>query len=304
MPVKRNDNAQGGGRNSIDSGRKLRASNMSTATRQRPPPALNRSLALKSSLYIWRDRFVFASPSFIGEESARPSIVLLIGIDHDIEVITRTQALRARAFLIAAGSIRSVTATEAGLYSLNLDPVNSACAYLREQILKKADVVSLDDRLHETAIYLAAKTVRGKQSCEEVYRSSQRVLDSIFPQAFGMPPIDGRITLAAEWLRTHRPIRLPLDTLSNLCGVSPSRLSHLFKQEVGFSLRQYLLWVKMRTAAEMFIRKQSLAEVAQATGFADSAHLSRTFTRYFALRPSFLSNSQLVDIQICDAYLR
>ena len=79
-----------------------------------------------------------------------------------------------------------------------------------------------------------------------------------------------------------------------------SRLAHLFTDEVGISIRQYLLWIKMRYAAELFVRNKTLSEVAHEIGFSDSSHLSRTFTRYFALTPSYLANNKLVELQICD----
>ena len=54
----------------------------------------------------------------------------------------------------------------------------------------------------------------------------------------------------------------------------------------------------MRKAASMFAAGLTLTEVAHAIGFADLAHLSRTFKKYFDLTPSFLSNPRLVQIQI------
>jgi AraC family transcriptional regulator, arabinose operon regulatory protein len=100
------------------------------------------------------------------------------------------------------------------------------------------------------------------------------------------------------------PARVDLPFLAHLCGLSQSRLAHVFTERLGISIRQYLLWVKMRAAAEMFVRHLSLAEVAHEIGFADSSHLSRTFMRYFALTPSFLANEKLVRMQVCESSLR
>ena len=54
----------------------------------------------------------------------------------------------------------------------------------------------------------------------------------------------------------------------------------------------------------MFVAGSTLTEIAHATGFADLAHLSSTFKRYFDLTPSFLTNPALVRVQISKELVR
>lgn len=78
-------------------------------------------------------------------------------------------------------------------------------------------------------------------------------------------------------------------TLSNLAaaaGISASRLSHLFRAEVGVALRPYVLWLRIHRAGAALARGASLTEAAHHAGFADGAHLSRVFRRMFGLKPS------------------
>ncbi len=258
---------------------------------------------IAASLSLWRDRFVFTSKNFTGEQSCRPATVLLIGTAAPLRIRTATASLSGRAFLIGAGVDRSLDARSADLYSLNLDPTNAYCRALRAHVGANG-VLDMSSRMHRDTLASAAESVSTVQSCAEVYRTSQRILDALFPDVIGSQPIDSRIDLVASYLWNHVPVRAELAFLAGLCGLSQSRLAHLFTEQVGISIRQYLLWVKMRKAADMFVRNLSLSHVASEIGFSDAPHLSRTFMRYFALTPSFLANKNVVRVQVCEATAR
>ena len=252
-----------------------------------------------SSLSIWRDRFIYMSPYFLGEQSCRPSTVILIGTDGDFELESSGNKHSGRAFLIGSNVARTLSANNTSLYSLNVDPINPYARKLRE-VLNGQDILDLQPRMNETAGQHARNSMSGKRTCHELRHSSEVILQALFPEIIGAPPLDRRVDMVASWLHTHIPQVAELKKLSALCGLSESRLTHLFTDEVGISIRQYLLWIKMRYAAELFVRNKTLSEVAHEIGFSDSSHLSRTFTRYFALTPSYLANNKLVELQICD----
>lgn len=79
-------------------------------------------------------------------------------------------------------------------------------------------------------------------------------------------------------------LRLP--ALARATGISQGRLSHLFKQEVGIPLRPYVRWMRLRAAAVELSRGANLTDAAHVAGFADSAHLTRTFRSMFGIVPS------------------
>lgn len=72
-------------------------------------------------------------------------------------------------------------------------------------------------------------------------------------------------------------------------GISVSRLTHLFTEQVGIPLRRYVLWSRLRIAITRVQAGDDLTGAAHGAGFADSAHLSRTTREMFGLPPSVLS---------------
>ncbi|MCV7270138.1 MULTISPECIES: helix-turn-helix domain-containing protein [Mycolicibacterium] len=72
-------------------------------------------------------------------------------------------------------------------------------------------------------------------------------------------------------------------------GISASRLTHLFTEQVGIPLRRYVLWSRLRIAITRVQAGDDLTGAAHGAGFADSAHLTRTTREMFGLAPSVLS---------------
>jgi len=100
--------------------------------------------------------------------------------------------------------------------------------------------------------------------------------------------VDARITHAIEWMRARLKDPVSLEQAARVAHLSPSRFRHLFVSQTGISFRAYLLWARVSAAVGAAMDGMSWTEAAQAWGFADSAHLSRTCRRMFGIAPSML----------------
>jgi AraC-like DNA-binding protein len=79
-----------------------------------------------------------------------------------------------------------------------------------------------------------------------------------------------------------------LDALASSVGLSSGRLMHVFTASIGIPLRPYLAWLRVQRAAGAIVAGAPLADAAATAGFADAAHMSRTFRRMFGVPPSQL----------------
>jgi AraC family transcriptional regulator len=102
-------------------------------------------------------------------------------------------------------------------------------------------------------------------------------------------PVDSRVTRVLAHLRSCRERRLSAGEVAALVGLSSHRFQHLFRDATGVPFRRYLLWLRLIEAVQIAGAGGSLTDAAHAAGFADSAHLSRTFRRMFGLAPSALT---------------
>src|SRR5262245_22722229 len=79
-----------------------------------------------------------------------------------------------------------------------------------------------------------------------------------------------------------------LKGLAASVGLSPGRLMHVFTESVGIPLRPYLAWLRVQRAACAILGGAALTDSALTAGFADAAHMSRTFKRRLGFPPSAL----------------
>lgn len=97
--------------------------------------------------------------------------------------------------------------------------------------------------------------------------------------------VDPRIRLAGAIMYHNLSRALSLKELARRTGVSISRLSHLFKAEVGTSPKQYLKSLRLRRAKYLLeISVLSVKEVAGQVGLSSGA-LIREFQRAFGASP-------------------
>jgi AraC-like DNA-binding protein len=88
--------------------------------------------------------------------------------------------------------------------------------------------------------------------------------------------------------RLGREEDFSLKSLAAVSGLSPSRLMHVFTDSMGVPLRPYILWLRLQRGSCELMNGATATEAAHIAGFADGAHLTRTFRRMLGTTPSEL----------------
>ncbi|MCX2769548.1 helix-turn-helix transcriptional regulator [Pseudoalteromonas sp. B530] len=83
-----------------------------------------------------------------------------------------------------------------------------------------------------------------------------------------------------------KPSHFSANTIAESLYLSPSRFLHLFTEQVGIAWRPYVLWRRLICSVVAIQQGNNLTQAAMLAGFADSAHLSRTFKRQFGITPT------------------
>ncbi|MFY3385748.1 helix-turn-helix domain-containing protein [Paracidovorax sp. MALMAid1276] len=105
-------------------------------------------------------------------------------------------------------------------------------------------------------------------------------------------PLDPRVARSLHALRRPEHLRAPQQgrlaraDLAAEVQLSASRFNHLFRAEMGVSLRSYRVWSQVRLAMSGLAVSPRLTDAALHGDFADSAHFSRTFRQTFGMTPS------------------
>jgi AraC-like DNA-binding protein len=100
------------------------------------------------------------------------------------------------------------------------------------------------------------------------------------------PRVKRVLRLIPERLETSSDVSLK--GLAAIAGLSPSRLMHVFTESVGVALRPYILGLRLQRACAELMTGATITSAAYSAGFADAAHLTRTFRRRLGMNPTDL----------------
>lgn len=102
---------------------------------------------------------------------------------------------------------------------------------------------------------------------------------------------DFRIQRVAQVLNYDPSRTLP--ELAQNCQMSTSRLSHLFKDEIGVNVKHYRLDCRLQMAAEVLVSTdRSIKEIAYSAGYRHCSSFVRAFNTHFGLSPACYRKKQ------------
>jgi methylphosphotriester-DNA--protein-cysteine methyltransferase len=138
--------------------------------------------------------------------------------------------------------------------------------------------IALDARSRDALCSLARSTLLGRSTDDPL------ALAEVYAHLAieGRPRCDPRVLTALDALDAERAIS---DAASSV-GLSPERLRHVARAELGVSLATWRLWHRTIRATTEVVRGRALARAAVDAGFSDHAHFTRSFVRFLGRTPS------------------
>jgi AraC-like DNA-binding protein len=227
---------------------------------------------------------VFKGISASNREHRHWAHQLSIGLDDEIEVISKGIGHRASALFILAGTPHRLVANS--VLSIYLDPPSDMAHAVRSRIYCDGPIVALPERLATmiSGLFEDAKPVG--HGLEKFMKSFQVSAPHSLPR---------KLQTVLEIL--NRGIRAAHGTdracLAKIAGLSESRFSHWFREETGLPLRSYRKWLRLIFGLEQALKGSTLTNAAHGAEFSDQAHFSRTFVQMFGVRPSDVVGSAM-----------
>ena len=94
------------------------------------------------------------------------------------------------------------------------------------------------------------------------------------------PRLGDSVGRTIDHLSRHYDHDLTVESIAEITDISASHLAHLFRSEIGMSVRDYLTRVRVTIAQELLANTdEKLESIASSLGFADTSHLAHVFQR-------------------------
>ena len=122
-----------------------------------------------------------------------------------------------------------------------------------------------------------APALLGQPTAEEVRASAELLLGAMGARE-AVRPFSGEVLDTIDYLQ--RPdAEFRMGVLADRACLSKSRLAHLFSEQTGITLKEYLLYKRMEQACRVMSRGSSVTEVAAELGFSSPSHIATSSMR-------------------------
>jgi AraC-like DNA-binding protein len=228
------------------------------------------------SVWLWPGQALYAGPSLNLAPHSGSVWCLAVGIDGPLTVATADGATRKEhSVLIPPRLTHQLTCHGTGLVSCYLEPTSDRADASRHKFSEWDGEVGVG--------HVDEERLQFTPTDDE---SASHWLDLAAPAA--QRRIDQRIGAAAHRIRDDPAVMISSQQLAAEAGLSESRFLHLFRDELGTSLRRYRLWVRLTHAGTAIAAGDNLTTAAVKSGFASPSHLADRFKTTFGLSASQL----------------
>lgn len=235
---------------------------------------------------LWRPGFLaYVGPGGSSTRHAHHAVQLAVSFGAPFELTMVDRRVLARAVLIPSGEPHAFRIGGERIFYALVEPHGASGAALAE-CARELRGLDLAER-----VSLGIEPA-GDQVSLEGY--ADELIGQLTPGSPFRGPLSPYVVAALAYLDGALQGRPRLVEAARAAQISPSRLSHLFSEQVGIPFRRFVVWLRLRRAAEHAWTSQTLTDAAVAAGFSDLAHVSRVCRSMFGVSPSVLLQMQPV----------
>jgi AraC-like DNA-binding protein len=203
---------------------------------------------------------------------------MVFGIKGELSCVVGEDTFKCRGAFIASDVEHTVYAEYGDLLLFLLDTTSEMARIVEESFLHGNDFFLVDAATVDIMADIWEKCTN------DLKEADRRLLEACGIEKGLKPAMDERVQKVLSYLESSDSI--PADIMERLCSeasLSESRLSHLFKEQMGIALGRYLVLEKMKKGYLHYGRTGNITEAALNAGFDSPSHFAATCKRMFGI---------------------
>lgn len=209
----------------------------------------------------WRIRPLFDMIREGSVSQLKNSLHISIGEESQLKRFGKEEQKEAEYMTVSLINTFMIAAITGGVYPPDANRIADQALH---QLIHTDRPEDMNRLIRETAV----------QMCESVRKEKQQ--DSSNPYT----------EQAKQYIRTHLSQDIRIPDIAGHCGISPSRLSHLFSEHCGMTLKQYLIQERIEAAKELLKNTgSSVSAIASLLQFCDQSRFAAVFRKKTGMTP-------------------
>ena len=246
----------------------------------------NENRGKTSALYVWNGMMVFWGTSFNTDpHSHQNTLQLVFDIDKEFRLRDHSSEWDSySAAVIKASHIHQLDSNGSIQLFIYLDRESTYAQKLTDKYLSEKPFCKLpNSNIREFSNEFFKRLVATKD-CGKLFKGCMIILEHLVNQE-QIPDIDNRVQKAISFI-TNAPVKhFKIEDVANYVSLSESRLRHLFKEQVGQPIQNFILWMRVVDSLNLVLEGKQLTETAHEVGFWDSSHMNRSYKKLLGISP-------------------
>lgn len=226
-------------------------------------------------------------------------IQITIGLEKNFDITIEEVSFMVDGIILDSNKSHKLHGQKEWQLYLLVNPESIFGELLKRTFLQDNHYYILEKKQANQVQQLAAQMLFSITSPIEYYKFITKCKQILGLTDFGIEHmLDDRIQDVLTYIEKHPLHRLSVKDLSKMIYLSESRLSHLFKEEMGIALSSYILHHKLEMAFHFIFSGFSITAAALEAGFNSSSHFTRSVREKLGMPPRIITqNSRYLQVK-------
>lgn len=219
---------------------------------------------------------------------------LFIGIEATVDITVNNKFIQCNCIVVDKNIPHSFSAGKKVYYSAIIEPTSAYAKQLTARM--NHDGYWICDKHNIEELKQQGMSLI-QQSSVAQYLKFVEILNHYLNISTKPKQYDDRIATLLQLLDTCNCNNHTISNFADKVALSSSRLSHLFKEQIGIPLKSYILLHQMERAFQELLTGKSVTEAALSAGFDSPSHFAGTVKRMMGMPVSLsLKDSEFLKV--------
>lgn len=244
-----------------------------------------RNEGVTSALYIWNGISLFWGTSFQTDPHVHNTLQLVFDIEKTFKLKDAHSDWKAySAAIIREGHRHQLDSCGSIQLFIYLDADSFYARELSKKYLLDKNISSFKAVSLRKLNNKFFKELLVSSGCANLLAGCQTIFDQLISIKH-IEAKDERVLKALDFISQSPNKQFRVKDVAEYVCLSESRLRHLFKEQVGQPIQNFILWMKVVDSLSMVLKGKQVAESAYDAGFWDSSHMNRAYKDLLGITP-------------------